>query len=150
MAKGTTSTIRRGNGVEKKPLTDKQKAALDAGRKSYKKGEKRAVKNGQKGAAVTNQILQGEALIRKLLALKPKDEDKMAEVLASFDLKAEDISEETLLHIAAINKAKGGDIAAYEKVLKAAGYLKDRVENTLKSGEENGIRIIETRISDAD
>jgi len=135
-----------GRAVDRKPLTDKQRAALDAGRKPFKKGEKRTKAISAEGGDANRERLQGEALIRKLLALKPKNEDEVAMVLATFDLKTEDVSEETLLHIAAINKAKDGDMAAYEKVLKAAGYLKDKVENTIRTGEENGIRIIETHI----
>lgn len=128
-----SSTIKRGTSVDKKPITDKQRAALDAGRKPYKKGEKRAIDNGQKGGQVTQEILHGEKRVQQLLALKPKNEDEIAEALAKFDLSKDAIDEETLMHIAAIGKAKDGDMAAYEKVLKAAGYLKDKVEASVTS-----------------
>lgn len=125
------STLRRGSGVDKKPLTEKQKEALAAGRKSYRKGEERAVINGRKGADTTNERLSGEKLIRRILALSPKDKDEVADILAKYDLDPSEVSIETQIHIAAIGKAKDGDMAAYEKVLKAAGYLKDKVEASI-------------------
>lgn len=127
-------------------MATKEQLKKAGAKTKLKKGDSRTKEIASKGGKARAEALQGEALIRKLLALKPKNEDEVAMVLATFDLKTEDVSEETLLHIAAINKAKDGDMAAYEKVLKAAGYLKDKVENTIRTGEENGIRIIETHI----
>lgn len=127
------TTGRSGRAVDKKPISDKQRKALQDGRKPLKKNDARTKEIASMGGKATAEKLQGEALVRKILALKPKNDAEVVGVLAQFDLSPDDVSEETLIHIAAINKAKDGDMAAYEKVLKAAGFLKDKVEASVTS-----------------